>query len=184
VSSGYDVIVLLDISKPRGGADDDLAGLLLACHQRIRRFIGLAHAAATRADVPAAEVADACVQVARYFTEALPLHVADEEDSILPRLRGRSPELDRALDAMADQHTEHEPGISALLEALGAVARDPGGADVKAALAEVARRLEAEFAEHLSLEESVIIPAVRELPADLQATIIGELRRRRRFDAP
>lgn len=159
----------------------DLVDLLLECHERIRSFVDLAQLAATRADLSQADVTDACARVERYFTQALPLHVRDEEDSILPRLRGRDPEVDQALESMAAQHGEHAPGLRALLAASAALGQAPADADARRALASASTALAREFDAHLSLEEDVIFPALRRLlPAAALAEIVDELRARRR----
>lgn len=165
-------------------APQGLVDLLLACHDRIRRFVALARDAATRPDVPADQVVEACARVERYFREALPLHVADEEQSVEPRLRGRSPEVDHALDAMAQEHRAHEAAVAALLDAAAAVRPDPGDAARKTTLAHAAEALREDFLEHLALEEAVLFPAIRRLPADLQSTVVDELRARRRAEPP
>ena len=157
----------------------DVVDALLECHDRIRTFTALALAAGER-DAPAAEIIDACARVERYFTEALPLHVADEESSLAPRLRGCSPDIDGALATMHAQHGEHDRAVRELLEAAAGVRVAPADVSRRARLAAAARELEQAFAEHLRLEEEVIFPALRRLlsPADLDA-IAGEQRARR-----
>jgi iron-sulfur cluster repair protein YtfE (RIC family) len=163
-----------------GMKSDDVVDLLLACHERIRSFAALARAAGERSDVSASEVADACSSVERYFTEALPLHVRDEEDSLFPRLQGLSPEIDEALLAMKEQHAAHEPLLGALLRVLSEVRHNPSGVELRAELILAAERLDRAFAEHLALEETVIFPALRRFVApEVQATIKEELRGRR-----
>ncbi|AKU91160.1 hemerythrin domain-containing protein [Vulgatibacter incomptus] len=165
-----------------GGREElaDLVDLLLDCHARIRSFAALARIAGERADATHAEVVDACERVERYFGIALPLHVADEEESILPRLRGVSPEVDRALADMHAQHAAHQAGLHAMLSASAAVRQDPGDAAKRATLVAAAAPLEREFAEHLALEETVLFPAIRrEWSADVQAEVVRELRARR-----
>lgn len=180
---------MTDGARGRDGAaqadGEDLVDLLLACHQRIRRFVRLAHTAATHPDASSGRIGEACAEVERYFRQALPLHVADEEESIAPRLRGRSPEVDRALATMERQHQDHGPQVEALLQASGQVRRCPGRQGARDALAAAARRLEAAFAEHLGLEERVIFPAIRELLSrEVQGRVVEELRLRRREDRP
>ena len=166
--------------KPRAKAEDDLWGLLLACHERIRSFIALARAAGERSDASASEVRDACLRVERYFTEALPLHVRDEEESLIPRLGGHSPELDRNLLTMKEEHVAHDRTLGALLRAVSAVLDDPGAPENRAELVAAADALGREFTEHLQLEEAVVFPEARRFltPAS-QADIMYELRRRR-----
>lgn len=173
--------MLIGISKGGTTPPSDLVDLLVECHERIRRFIAMAHAAATYEQASATDVADACSRVQRYFTEALPLHVADEELSILPRLRGKSPEVDAALDVMKEQHGQHEELLSTFLRLVNAVGQKPSDALQKERLARATRELEQVFGEHLLLEESVILPAIGSLlPNDLRETIVDEIRRRRR----
>jgi iron-sulfur cluster repair protein YtfE (RIC family) len=163
----------------RNARTDDLVGLLLECHQRIRTFIGLAVAASERMDASADEVIDVCSRVERYFTDALPLHVLDEEESIVPRLRGRSIDLDAALGRMHDQHGLHVELIDRLLGASARVRATPSDPSARSALFEVASQLQAAFEPHLQAEEQIVFPAIGELPLEEQKAIIGELRARR-----
>src|SRR5512135_2411098 len=81
--------------------------MLLACHQRIRHFSGVAVKLAHAHGVAENEIVQAAAGLHRYFTVALPLHEADENLSLHPRLRRAVPveELTgRAADAMVDQH--------------------------------------------------------------------------------
>ncbi len=157
----------------------DLVGLLLECHERIRTFIGLARAVGERSDLPEAEVLDLCSRVERYFTDALPLHVADEEQSILPRLEGQSAPLDQTLRTMREQHATHEPKLQALLRASSQVRENPNHPARRDRLRTTAIELEREFAEHLALEENLLFPAVRRILPPTQALIVQELRARR-----
>src|SRR5690606_37975903 len=121
-------LMLIGISKRAATPPKDAVDLLLECHARIRRFVAMAHAAATHADAEPSDIADACSQVRRYFTEALPLHIADEELSIRPRLEGTSAEVDAALAAMEEQHHRHETLFERLLELVEAVGQKPSEA--------------------------------------------------------
>lgn len=172
--------LLVQLGARRGEGAQDLVDLLGECHQRIRRFIALAREAAERLDAPPDQIARACLDVERYFREALPLHVADEEESVEPRLRGSSPAVDDALDTMARQHQQHVPMLEALFTAIAAVRGEPHAAAARRALAAAATALEAELEAHLALEERAIFPAIRELlPPETQAAIIDEIRHRR-----
>lgn len=152
------------------------ADLLLACHARIRSFTSLARACAAAAD---ADVPDAAARVARYFTEALPLHVRDEEDSVLPRLRGTDAALDAALDAMAAEHAAHASTLAALRAACATLVARPADVSAREELARVATALEADFAAHLAAEEALVVPALRALDGASQAAVLAEMRGRR-----
>src|ERR1700758_1968682 len=84
---------------------EDAVDLLLGCHQRIRHFTGvavkLAHAQSAGPD----EIVQAAASVHRYYSVSLPLHEADEEDTLRPRLNSLADEkVKHALMAMHDQH--------------------------------------------------------------------------------
>src|SRR5262245_31350447 len=92
----------------------DLVDLLLACHERIRRFTAMAaRLAATSA--PDAEVRDVAGQIRRYFAESFPLHLADEDEQLAPRLAGTSAEVDAALAQMTTEHATHAPLVARVL---------------------------------------------------------------------
>lgn len=174
------------IPRPtRGGArrtgDAHAADLLLECHERIRRFAALAVALTAWPDPRPEDVADAAARVVRYFEQALPLHVRDEEESIRPRLLAAgSPDLARALEDMAREHDEHEPLLAALLPRWQALALDPARLPaLRDDLARDAAALQEMLERHLAAEERLVVPAVRALPPDEAAAIVAELRARR-----
>jgi hypothetical protein len=110
---------LITIRPPHGegqSAQDGVIEALVACHERIRRFSGLACRLATAERVQPGAPADAARDLVRYFATALPLHVTDEDLSITPRLRAMtlSPAVCEALRTMTAQHVE----IDRLLEQL------------------------------------------------------------------
>lgn len=149
-----------------------LLDLLHDCHARIRRFGAMAGSIAAADDAADAEVRDAALAVARYFREALPLHVADEEHSIAPRLHG----VDAALAAMHREHEAHGPLVADLIETCTRVAEAPAR---RAELAAPAAAAVAAFEAHLADEERTIFPAIARLSAEDQAAIVAELRARR-----
>jgi len=130
----------------RRDEEGDVVDLLLACHARIRRFIDLAQRAGDDAEVRAT--------VIRYFTEALPLHVADEEELIAPRV---------ATGEMHAEHVSHEPLLARLC----------------AGDFTVAPELAVLFDQHLAAEERDVFPAVRGLPQPEQDAIRAAMRARR-----
>jgi iron-sulfur cluster repair protein YtfE (RIC family) len=171
---------MLRPKSQKPAAEAGLVELLLECHERIRRFCALARAAGEPGDAPVEQVSEACASVERYFGEALPLHVQDEEESILPRLSGHSPEVDRALATMQTQHAEHEPQLHAMSRACAALRQNPTDVSRRATLATAAEQLEISLEAHLRLEESVVFPAIRSALSDaVQADIVKELRARR-----
>jgi iron-sulfur cluster repair protein YtfE (RIC family) len=165
----------------RRAKSEDLVELLLDCHGRIRTFTGMAIVTGDRLDAPLEDVVDACRRFERYFRQALPLHVRDEEDSVVPRLLGRSSDVDEALARMREEHEAHAEPLGRLLALGGVVRATPDDEGARAALATVGRQLSTAFEPHLAAEERVVFPAIRALvSSDEQAAILGELRARRR----
>ena len=167
------------IGKPVTPAD--AVALLLECHGRIRFFLAMARRVGEATDESAETVSDASVQVHRYFTLALPLHARDEEESILPRLRGRDQLVDAQLDAMVREHQEHHQPLGRLVEACAELGADPGRhALLASSVLHAATELERHFLDHLAREEAVIFPAVRRLlDGATDASVVKEIRLRR-----
>lgn len=162
---------------PRG---EGLVDLLMECHARIRRFCRLALTIGARLELPPAEVTSVATQCLRYFTEALPLHVRDEEDSLWPRLAGRSAALDATLAQMRAQHFGHEARVDKVVATLRVVLVAPDNVVARKRLAAAAATLESDFEEHLELEERELFPHLeRELGAAEQVAVVAELRQRR-----
>lgn len=162
--------MLVSIGSRRAAAD--LVDQLLDCHARIRGMVALAHRIAAPPPAPAAEIAAAAADVARYFTEAYPQHVADEELDLAPRLRGRDPGVDAALAAMHAEHDQHQAAIDRMIAACRA--------GQVAVIGAAATELEAGMLAHLEHEERVMFPAVREhLDAADGAAVLASMRLRR-----
>lgn len=165
---------------PRRSQPETLVDMLLDCHARIRSFIALAGTAARERAASEEEIAEACRAVEVYFREALPLHVEDEEQSILPRLQGQTPSLDACLALMHREHGEHVSQLDALLAACAQLRSQPRDAQGRARLEACAQQLAADFERHLALEEGEVFTAVGNLAPALQSAIIAEIRERRR----
>jgi len=161
-------------------ADDPIAHLR-ACHARIRDHLALAHrlTAPDAAASPASEIAAAGSALARYFGIALPLHVADEEESIRPRLASGT-ELGPLLDQLGGEHAVIDDLLDELVPRFAILGAEPARvAELTPARDDVtwlANLLEA----HLVLEETRLFPELERLlsPA-ARAEILAEQRARR-----
>lgn len=164
------------------GDRSDALTLLLGCHQRIRHFTAVAVRLA-ESEAPVAELAAAAAAVLRYYTVALPLHEADENDSVYPRLHAAAlpPSIAAANRAMVDQHAAINALCAELMPQWTAIAAGGAGAAAAArASGAAARQLQAAWSEHLALEETVIFPALRHyLSLDALAAIRAEMSGRR-----
>ncbi|MGH9467199.1 MAG: hemerythrin domain-containing protein [Terriglobales bacterium] len=162
----------------RSGDDSDAVDLLLGCHQRIRHFTALARRLAAPT-APQEQIGPAAQAVYHYYAQALPLHEADENQSVYPRLRAAAPPraLAEANQAMVDQHVSIDRIIARLLPQWERLQADP---HLAAATAEDAHRLEEAWQEHLELEERLIFPALRAyLSAEDRSAIRREMSERR-----
>jgi iron-sulfur cluster repair protein YtfE (RIC family) len=147
---------------------EDVVDLLAACHERIRKFSAMACAVAKGQGPDMRDVREAAGAVKRYFAEAFPLHVADEEELIEPVV---------ALPAkIHDDHLAHAPAIDRLVAMCASV---EAGGPVPGDLAPLAETLRKELDEHLSIEERDVFPAIRALPDDMRARLREGIRARR-----
>ncbi len=171
----------MQIGLKRKSEPTGFVGLLAECHGRIREVTAVAQRLGAAEQAPEAEIAEAAKRVHRYFSKALPLHVRDEEETVLPRLLGREPALDAALLRMREEHREHEAPLGELIAACAVLAAEPQRfAALRPVVAAAAERLAREFEVHLAAEEALIAPAIaRLLSAEEQRTMTAELRARR-----
>ena len=176
--------MLNQITAPRSANQppEDAFDLLMGCHQRIRHFTStaakLAHAQAAGHD----EIRMTAAGVHRYYSISLPLHEADEESSLLPRLDALGDErVHHALAAMHDQHQAIDELVERLLPLLVLVERNPAAlGQAGSEMCAITKALEEIFAAHLKLEEEVIFPVIREkLSASDQAAMLQEMQSRR-----
>jgi len=160
---------------------EDAISLLLGCHQRIRHFTQVALRLAENPHAPASDRADAARSVLRYFQIALPLHEADENESVYPRLHEklRAGELSEANETMVRQHTEIDRVIADLIPRWQSHL-DSGQVSADANLLAITEHLQQLWAIHLALEEEQVIPAMREhLTQDDLNSIRAEMTARR-----
>lgn len=161
---------------------DDALDLLLSCHQRIRHFAAMASKLAHAQGATQDEVRMAAAGVCRYFSVSLPLHEADEEDTLRPRLDALGIErVHHALDAMHDQHQAIDELIERLMPLAQLLERNPLAIEqVGGEMCGITKALGEVFDAHLQLEESEIFPAIRErLPKEEQAAMLREMQSRR-----
>lgn len=158
----------------------DVVDILLACHARIRTFADSAVRLAAPGVVPE-EAREAAAKIRYYFRAAFPSHVDDENDSLLPRMGGLSPEIDAALTTMEREHDEHAAPLARLLALCDALVEDPARLEsLREELGTRARWLREAFEQHLTMEETIIFPAIRErLSHETRDELLYEAKARR-----
>jgi hemerythrin-like domain-containing protein len=163
--------------------NEDAVALLADCHERIRRFSAMALKLAVSTNEDPAVLQDAAARVHRYFTVALPLHVEDEELTVLPRLQPKGSEaVVSALRKMHDEHERIEALLTELVPVWDELQRDPSRLPTHQEwLSWASRSFQCLMEEHLVREETVLFPAMRRQlsPEDLEA-IRTEMQARRK----
>lgn len=159
---------------------DGLTALLAECHDRIRSFTALAVSLAQASAPDPREVTATAQRLRRYFEEGFAQHALDEELSILPRLAGRDGDVDAALVAMHREHEHQRLAVERLVALCAALAADPARhPELAQPLGTAASALQGHLAGHLEREETVIFPALGQVPAALRSDIAAEIRGRR-----
>lgn len=121
--------------------------------------------------------------VYRYLSVSLPLHEADEEETLRPRLDAVAGDRVRhALVAMHDQHQAVDELIERLLPLLLLVERNPATIhEAGGEMCSITKALQEIFDAHLKLEEDAIFPAIRDsLPESERLAMLKEMQQRRK----
>jgi iron-sulfur cluster repair protein YtfE (RIC family) len=161
----------------------DALQLLLDSHRNIRAAATLAAQLGQARDKPPSELAETASRVIRYFTLGLPMHIEDEDYTLVPHLFATSlpAEMMKLLWELGRQHEELEQRVDELLP-LWAAVRDTPERHFELAdrLTAEGRRLQALLEDHLTLEEQQLFPLIRErLPPETLSVIGQEMLDRR-----
>jgi iron-sulfur cluster repair protein YtfE (RIC family) len=162
---------------------EDAVDLLIGCHQRIRHFTAVAAKLAHAQGAAREEIIQAAAGVHRYYSVSLPLHEADEDQTLHPRLQAVADgKLRHALLAMGDQHQAIDELIERLLPLLVLVRNNPDSLrDVGSEMCSITKALEEIFRAHLQMEEEEIFPVIRQvLPDNARADMLREMQERRK----
>lgn len=156
--------------------------LLLGCHQRIRHFTAMARRMAENPGAPLDQVSEAAEAVYRYFHVALPLHEADENISLDPRLHAAG-QVAHASEEMVRQHTDINVVLRQLLPLWDALCREPEKLPgFVPRLLQLITEFEQLWDVHLRLEEETVFPAIKRLPPEQVAAILAEMKERRKAE--
>jgi uncharacterized coiled-coil protein SlyX len=167
-------------------ADATPLEMLQGCHARIRHFMQLSRTLATATDAPPEEISDAARALRNYFHLALPLHEADENESLSPRLCLLPPGnlVREAAEAMVEQHRAIDELVAELVALCERLQRLPAQlAELAPRMGEINQALGKIFDAHLTLEESVIFPALPiVLTPGQMSEVLREMQGRRRAE--
>lgn len=169
-------------AAPSAGFDEPFE-MLLACHERVERMLGLLERLATHLDAQGCDDAArrAAQDVMRYFDLAGPAHHEDEERHVLPLLAAGP---DAALQALAQRLRQDHQTMTGQWQAVradlagAAEGRWPAAPD--AARTARWRAYATLYREHVRAEEALAFPAARaRLDAAGQAAMGREMAARR-----
>lgn len=166
----------------RKAKDETAVDLLVGCHDRIRNFTLIVNKLAHAEGSSPQEISTASQSAYRYFSISLPLHEADEEESLRPRLSQLGDaKVSAALDAMTHQHHAIDDLIERLLPLLTLLSSNPSKLpELHAELCSIAKGLTEMFQGHLDLEENVLFPAIlSRLSEQQQLALLHEMKGRR-----
>jgi hypothetical protein len=147
-------------STDKGPSFDDPLGMLVACHERIRRQLRTLgrlqrHLPEFGYDDDARAAARA---ILKYFDNAAVNHDADEEHSLLPRLLVAVPESSLLADRLQGEHDRLAANWRHLRPLLAAIA-----AAQRANLSpRMVHEVTALYQAHIAFEEDQVIPLARE----------------------
>ena len=165
--------------RPDHGFDEPL-GLLSDCHRRIECFLAVLTAITDRAGGGTLSVAERAQLEAAlaYFATAAPRHIADEEESLFPRLQASDNrdaraalEVIRRLERDHDEADAHHEAIARLVPRWltdGSLADD-----LVRELTERLARLDALYAAHIGVEDRELFPAAARLLSAADLAAIG-----------
>lgn len=121
----------------------------------------------------------------RYLRETAPIHTADEEETLFPRLRRQ--QLNRALPALARIESLEEEHVCADrshadIDLLGRIWLRRGAlpSDEASRMSKLTRRLRDLYRHHIAIEEDEIFPAVSTFAASTIREIADEMAARRK----
>jgi hemerythrin-like domain-containing protein len=176
-------VAILIGQKPDKDFTDPI-GVLEDCHRRIEKFLDvlLALAGQTQSSPFRNEQRDAIESALRYFREAAPKHVADEEDSLFPRMRAaRHSEALSDLDELHSDHLTVAENHSAVEELFRRWLTDGllSSPDHEH-LISLLQSLRETYARHIKQEETQLFPHAARLltPNDLKAVGLEMAKRR------
>lgn len=154
--------------------------VLADCHRRLERFLHVlgtfaARSAGTELGAHDRELLTAAL---RFFREALPKHMADEEESLFPRMRQATHPLAIAamhrLAALESDHAAAQPRQE-LVEALGQRWLDAGrlGAGDQELFRRMVTALAEMYAQHLALEDQEVFPLAARILSPGALRLVG-----------
>jgi iron-sulfur cluster repair protein YtfE (RIC family) len=140
----------------------DVVESLQFAHTESMQVISLAESLVEASATPS--VAEAAARIETFLRKTLPRHVRDEEDSLAPRLAGRHPVVDKAIETMKSEHFIEAAMSARVVGLLGVIRRDVSMLnELRFTLSTAIGELKTLLVRHQAMEESIVFPALRRL---------------------
>lgn len=168
--------------------------LMMDCHRRIERFLGVLVQMVNRYGRPAPQSLDeqgrqALQTALDYFAQAAPRHTADEEESLFPRMRQiHDPEVQAALAELDRLEADHRKAAAAhaRVDELGRRWLSAGildGSDLEE-LVVLLDDLSATYAQHIRLEDKRVFVLASQALDQAALEQVGREMKDRRLQNP
>ena len=164
-------------TAPHAMNTPDALQLLEDSHRHIRAAAALAAQLGQARGKSPAELAETASRVLRYFTLGLPMHIEDEDYTLVPHLFATSlpAEMMKHLWELGRQHEELEQRVDELVPLWAALRDNPERHfELADRLTFQGRRLQALLEDHLTLEEQQLFPLIRERLSPETLSAIGQ----------
>jgi iron-sulfur cluster repair protein YtfE (RIC family) len=173
-------ISVISIPGSQDASPSTALDMLQGCHARIRHFVQLSHTLAGATASSPSQIAEAATALHRYFSQSLPLHEADENESLFPRLRELGGAARDAATIMIAEHHGIDELVAALLSTCLILQEEPARlAELSGHLRHLATSLDRVFLAHLEMEEKILFPALESLSPEVHEAILDEMQKRR-----
>ena len=175
--------MLVKLGAPKLADFKDPIGVLTSCHRRIEHFVGiLENLVASDVPIPLdAERRKALESSLNYFRNSAPKHVADEDESLFPRLKKAG--VSARLKLLATQHEEitqlHTDLESLGLQWLSLPRLSPVTWEK---LKDTVDGMSSIYSEHIQIEEHEIFPKAAEFLSPEELATVGDEMSARRKD--
>jgi iron-sulfur cluster repair protein YtfE (RIC family) len=162
-------------------AEDSPLAMLLECHGWIRRFLREAWKLSEADSSDLEAVQSSATETLNFFLTVMPIHIEEEQETMLPRLAGLSSSLDKALAHMVKDHEERDETLQEVIGYCQILSRHPESLEkLRESFRRSTRHLAVDLESHLMAEERDIFPNIEALPHSEQATMVAEMRARRK----
>ncbi|WP_293763658.1 hemerythrin domain-containing protein [uncultured Aquitalea sp.] len=175
------MLTLNDIGKSGGATFEQPLDMLLACHDKIRRFCDQldklpAYIAEHGVNEPVKNTIDSVV---RYFDVAGPAHHTDEEEELFPVLLERVPDAAPRIEQLSAEHGYLHSCWNAIRDDLVALRNG----DIKSISQNAVEEFVRQYREHAASEEAWLIPTADHALTDEEKRQAGRRMAARRQQA-